>query len=113
MLVTVTFDVTTKDQKKVLEAGLYVDIEITDEEYVNTAVRECHSRRSGLRHRNRYVSATKIGKYCAKSGCRILTGTHKCLIFNFLWPQRVSAKYNLIRIRYNPVQDRVCQQACT
>ena len=33
MLVTVTFDVTTKDQKKVLEAGLYVDIEIKDEEY--------------------------------------------------------------------------------
>ena len=33
MLVTVTFDITTKDQKKVLDAGLYVDIEITDEEY--------------------------------------------------------------------------------
>ena len=33
MLVTVTFDITTKDQKTVIEEGLYVDIEVTDEEY--------------------------------------------------------------------------------
>lgn len=33
MLVTVTFDITTKDQKMVIEEGLYVDIEVTEEEY--------------------------------------------------------------------------------
>ena len=33
MLVTVTFDITTKDQKTVIEEGLYVDIEVTEEEY--------------------------------------------------------------------------------
>ena len=31
MLVTVTFDITTKDQKTVIEEGLYVDIEVTEE----------------------------------------------------------------------------------
>ena len=33
MLVTVTFDITTKDQKTVIEEGLYVDIEVTEDEY--------------------------------------------------------------------------------
>ncbi len=33
MLVTVTFDITTKDQRTIIEEGLYVDIEVTEEEY--------------------------------------------------------------------------------